>query len=146
MKLIKTLALLVALSSCAFSQTYTWRQTLDAIRQVETGGEPNEGVGARGDRGNAIGPYQIWRVYHFDAAERDTGLTSYANCLNDKAYSERVMRSYMNRYNRASLRRLEQGKGSLEDVIRTARIHNGGPKGYRKQATLKYAKKVEAAL
>jgi len=148
------LVLMIASSDAAAEERYTWRQTLDAIRQVETGGLPNEGVGARGDwrtrNGKrvamALGPYQIWSAYHFDAAERDKSLTNYQSCLTSKAYSEKVVRAYMHRYSRAALLRLEAGTGTLADVERVARIHNGGPRGHSKTATLKYWRKVEAAL
>lgn len=140
------LALVTLAGSAEAQTTYSWRQTLDAVRQVETGGCPNEGVGARGDGGNALGPYQIWSAYHQDAADRDRTLTSYAKCLSSKQYSERVVRAYMNRYARAELARLEAGTGTLADVQKVARIHNGGPRGHRKQATLAYWRKVEAQL
>ena len=94
------------------TQTYDFRDALDAIRIVETGGEPNEGIGSRGDGGNA----------------------------------ERVVRAYMSRYASGALRRLELGQGSLKDVEMIARIHNGGPRGHRKQATLGYWGKVRRAL
>ena len=105
------LVLMIASSDAAAEERYTWRQTLDAIRQVETGGLPNEGVGARGDwrtrNGKrvamALGPYQIWSAYHFDAAERDKSLTNYQSCLTSKAYSEKVVRAYMHRYSRADI-------------------------------------------
>jgi len=122
---------------------YGWRDTLDAIRITETGGLPDDGEGAVGDGGNALGPYQIWTPYHTDAAERDKTLTSYQSCLNSKAYSERVVRAYMNRYARAALRRLEAGAGTLADVETVARIHNGGPRGATKKATLPYWRKVK---
>ena len=125
---------------------YGWRGTLDAIRVVETGGLPHEGVGAKGDGGNALGPYQIWKIYHTDAAERDKTLRCYRSCLTSKAYSERVVRAYMNRYARAALRRLEAGAGTLADVETVARIHNGGPRGATKKSTLPYWRKVERQL
>ena len=137
---------LVASASLADAQSYTWRDTLDAIRQVESGGLPDEGVGARGDNGNALGPYQIWSAYHFDAAERDRSLTDYSKCLTSKAYSERVIDAYMGRYARASRDRLKKGVGTLADIERVARIHNGGPRGYKKKATLGYWRKVQEAL
>ena len=123
-------------------ETFDFRQTLDAIRVVETGGQPNEGVGCKGDNGNAYGPYQIWSVYHLDAAERDKSLNDYSLCLRSKSYSERVVRAYMSRYAPASISRLERGLGRLKDVEIIARIHNGGPRGARKQATLRYWHKV----
>ena len=133
---------MLALAGAVSAQSYTWRQTLDAIRQVETGGEPNDGIGAVGDNGNAIGPYQIWKVYHTDAAERDSTLTDYRRCLLSKEYSERVVRAYMHRYARAALLRLEAGTGTLADVERISRIHNGGPRGASKDSTLAYWRKV----
>ena len=137
---------LIGIAGGANAQTYTWRQALDAIRQVETGGCPNEGIGTKGDNGNAWGPYQIWPAYHQDAAERDRTLTSYSKCLTSKAYSERVVRAYMNRYARAELKRLEAGAGSLADVLKVARIHNGGPSGHRRDSTLRYAEKIRKLL
>ena len=146
------LSLLLAAASLAPSpalqETFTWRETLDAIRVVETGGEPDEGRGAIGDDGNALGSYQIWQPYWTDAVEREPALAKggYRRVLKDKAHSERIVRAYMARYNRDALRRLEAGRGTLADVLRTARIHNGGPKGYRKEATLKYADKVRKEI
>ena len=128
------------------TQTYDFRYALDAIRIVETGGEPNEGIGSRGDGGNARGPYQIHRIYHVDAAGEDKSLGDYSLTLTSKSYSERVVRAYMSRYASGALRRLELGLGSLKDVETVARIHNGGPQGHRKQATLGYWGKVRRAL
>ena len=144
--MIRTILTLLALAACAEAQSYTWRETLDAIRVVETGGEPNEGIGAVGDRGAAIGPYQIHRVYHVDSAERDSTLTDYRRCLLSKEYSERVVRAYMHRYARATLLRLEAGTGTLADVERISRIHNGGPRGASKDATLAYWRKVRGEV
>ena len=134
--------------SPALQETFTWRETLDAIRVVETGGEPDEGRGAIGDNGNALGSYQIWRPYWTDAVERNPSLKvgGFERVLKDKAHSEKIVRAYMARDNKEALRRLEGGRGSMADVLRTARIHNGGPKGYRKDATLKYAEKVRKVL
>lgn len=142
------LALAASLASLGGTpaKTYTWRQLLDAIRVVETGGEPNDGIGAVGDGGRALGPYQIWSAYHTDAAGRDKTLSSHASCKDSKSYSERVVRAYMDRYSRAELLRLEGGTGSLADCERVARIHNGGPRGYRKQATEAYWIKIKARL
>ena len=138
--------LLAAAPAIAPPQTYAWRQTLDAIRQIETGGEPNKGRGAKGDGGKAIGPFQVWAIYHTDAAQRDKTLDDYTRCLRSVAYSERVVRAYMDRYARSALRRLEAGAGTLVDVERIARIHNGGPRGYQKKATLKYWAKVRSSI
>jgi len=123
----------------ALRAPYGWRDALDAIRLVETGGLPNEGVGAKGDYRTrngkrvamALGPYQVWEPYFLDAQARDKTLTTHRSCLTSKAYSERVVRAYMNRYARAALRRLESGAGTLADIETVARIHNGGPRANR---------------
>ena len=141
-----TIALCTADASAQQAATYSFRDALDAIRLVETGGQPNDGVGSRGDNGNALGPYQIWKAYHTDAAERDSSLTDYKKCLTSKDYSERVVRAYMRRYARAEMQRLEAGTATLADVEKIARRHIGGPRGDRKTATLAYWKKVRANL
>ena len=125
---------------------YSWGRTLEAIRLIETGGLPHGGLGAHGDDGRAAGPYQIHEIYHTDAAERDTALTGYAQCATSKAYSERVIFSYMGRYAPQSRHRLLNGTAMLKDVEMIARIHNGGPRGSLKRATLPYWSKVHAAL
>ena len=128
------------------SKTYGWKDLLPAIRMVETGGSPKGGLGAIGDSGNAFGPYQIWKIYHQDAATRDKTLDNYRRCLNSKSYSERVIKAYMKRYAAAAARRLDQGKATRSDLETVARIHNGGPRGASKDSTKKYWAKVVSHL
>ena len=97
---------------------------------VETGGRTGPVLG---DSGNALGPLQIHRAYHIDS--RVSG--SYSQVA-DLRYATQVFRSYMRRYAIAS--RLGRTP-TAQDV---ARIHNGGPNGYKKRATLGYWKKVKA--
>ena len=136
------IACVLVLAGSAAAQKYTWRQCLDAIRITETGGEPNGGIGAIGDRGKALGPYQIWRAYHTDSKQKGT----HRKCLRDKAYSELVVAGYMSRYAKAQYKRLCDGKGTVKDIERIARIHNGGPRGYTRNSTLKYWYKVRRNL
>ena len=141
--------LVLCLSACAL-EPYGWRETLDAIRQVETGSSPREGVGALGDGGKALGPYQIWVPYHTDAAERYEPmdywpLNNYQKC-SGKEYSEKVIDSYMNRYAEMPWHRLMTGQATLKDVETVARIHNGGPKGAKKESTLRYWRLVKRSI
>lgn len=110
------------------------RALLDAILQVESGGDDD----ATGDNGNALGGYQIWRVYWQDATEWCTELGGEYEQVRSRAYAERVVVAYWHRYCRQALR-----DGDLEVL---ARVHNGGPKGATKPATLKYWVKVKAQL
>lgn len=106
---------------------------LNAIRQVETGGHPDP-ENAVGDKGKAIGPYQIHRVYWQDAIEYDPSIGgTYNDCRNER-YARRIVLAYMSRYCK---------RWDNETV---ARIHNGGPKGHTKTATVKYWNKVKNAL
>jgi hypothetical protein len=113
------------------TETYTVEQLLQAIRLVESGDDPS----AVGDGGKAIGCYQIWRVYWIDSRIPGT----YQDCY-DRDYSTRVVRAYWKRY--ATKRRLGR-EPTLEDL---ARIHNGGPNGYKKQSTIKYWRKIQEML
>ena len=139
---MRTLLTLVLLAPLTLAQDYTWRETLNAIRHVETGSH-YDGVGVKGDGGNALGPYQIWYPYWVDA-RMDEG--THGLCLTSKVYSEEVVRRYMLRYSKKCTTRLLEGRGTLADVERISRIHNGGPKGHTKLATRKYWEKVQLRL
>ncbi len=130
---MKLLAILLLASPC-FAGEREMRRFIDAVRRVETGGLPAAGVGAVGDKGASIGPYQIQRGYWLDS--RVAG--EYRSCLTDAAYSERVMRAYWARYCPRAL--------AAEDWETLARIHNGGPKGAKKSATVKYWERVKKEL
>jgi hypothetical protein len=110
------------------------RAILDAIRTVETGGQsdPDRAIG---DKGRALGAYQIHRGYWLDATEKDPALRALGyESVTDREIAERVVIAYLTRY---------APDWKLETV---ARIHNGGPKGHRKESTLDYARKVRAAM
>lgn len=103
-------------------------QLLDAIRQVESGGRV-----VYGDGGRAYGPYQIHACVIEDVNRRyGTTFT-----LSDRASDEKsrqICRLYLRMY----------GRGRTQ--IEMARIWNGGPNGYKKKSTIKYAKKIERAM
>ena len=109
---------------------------LDAIRQVESGGD----CGLVGDGGKAIGPYQIHREYWQDAVAFDKRLGgTYEDCRSE-AYARRVVRAYLTRY----------GKGASDEQM--ARIHNGGCGILRRvgtsawNRTTTYWRKVQRAM
>ena len=108
---------------------------LAAIRIVESNDDPN----AVGDGGDSIGCYQIQKCYWLDAKEFSDLDGTYLDCYN-RGYADRTVRCYMDRY--ATERRLGR-EVTQEDI---ARIHNGGPNGYKKKATLKYWEKVKKEL
>ena len=122
----KLLLLSLACSLQAAPPESFWK----ALHKVETNGR----VGAiRGDKGAALGPYQIHRVYWKDSRVKG----NYSQCAN-LAYSRKVATAYLKRYAPKSW-----ASGNCQVL---ARVHNGGPKGYRKSATLKYWRKIQGAM
>ena len=124
------------------TDTFWSYDIFELIQQVETGGEPNGGRGAVGDGGKSIGPYQIGLMYHTDAQERNRDLDNWKSCLESYEYSERVLHTYMLRYAKSEWSRALKGEATLKDLEKIARIHNGGPRGYKKSATDLYWSKV----
>ena len=106
----------------------TFDDLLDAIEFVESRGDPN----AIGDNGNAIGAYQIWKIYVRDA-NRILGWGKY---------------SYEDRWERDKSREMtaiviqHYGKGDIETMART---HKCPPERY-KESTKPYWAKVKARL
>ena len=100
---------------------------LDAIARIESHCDPN----AVGDGGRALGAYQIHRAYWEDGTTL-LGVDWPHRDAADPKKARRVVKAYL----------LHYGKGrSLLDM---ARIHNGGPHGHKKEATLCYARKILA--
>ena len=121
---MKRLAILLAL--CATAQAAPPDSFFRALHVVETSGRTGAIIG---DQGRALGPLQIHKAYHADA--RIGG--DYSRCA-DLDYSRRVVTAYLQRY-------APQAWAS-GDVVTLARIHNGGPRGASKPATVAYAAKV----
>lgn len=113
-------------------ESVRWETLIDALHQVETGGRLGP---IKGDGGQALGPLQIHRAYHADSGVPG----SYERCA-DLDYSVRVVRAYMQRY--ATERRLGR-RVTAQDI---ARIHNGGPNGWKRKSTLGYWAKVRKEL
>jgi len=102
---------------------------LDAIAHVESRNDPN----AVGDSGRARGVYQVHRLYWEDGT-RLLGVDWPYQEVADPVKARQVVRAYL----------LYYGRG--RDLLDLARIHNGGPTGYKKAATRPYADKIEAIL
>ena len=107
-------------------------ELLGFISDVESGGDPN----AVGDGGNALGMYQIWRIYWQDAVEHDPSIGGVYGDVVDPEYAERIVLAYWDRYG-------SRVDYSLEGL---ARIHNGGPNGHTKTATDPYWEKIELVM
>lgn len=118
------------------TQQHTKSDLLDAICQVESGCDSD----AVGDGGDSIGAYQIQYAYWFDAVQFDPSIGGVYKDVLNKDYSRKVIFAYWDRY--ATKKRLGH-EPTLEDL---ARIHNGGPNGCKKNATVIYWVKVDKVL
>ena len=118
------------------SATFTFDGLLDAIEWVESKGDPC----AVGDNGNAVGAYQIHKIYVDDVNRiiQKDGVGhiknlrfTYIDRTNKK--KSRVMAwIYLNHYG-----------GTFEEM---GRKHNGGPQGHKKESTKAYWVKVKARM
>ena len=130
---MKTILLCLGCLACTRPPSFV--HLFDAIRAVESGGNPQP---PDGDNGKAIGPYQIHYAYWKDATTFDKSIGgTYPNC-SEKVYAEKIMWAYWQRYCPKELR--------IRDLEVLARVHNGGPKGKTKRATDNYWKKVKGQL
>jgi len=129
---LAVLSLLVMVAATAPRAALTrYAKLLEAIRQVESHGNPN----LVGDNGKAIGSFQIWRTYWQDAVEHDKTIGGkYEDCKNDE-YAKRIVLAYWDRY---------APKNATNEQL--ARIHNGGPQGWKNSNTIKYWNKVKKEL
>jgi len=100
---------------------------LDVIARIESPCDPN----VVGDGGRALGAYQIHRVYWEDGTKLLGVDWPHRDAIDPKK-ARRVVKAYL----------LHYGKG--KSLLEMARIHNGGPHGCRKKATLPYARKILA--
>ena len=100
---------------------------LNAIAEVESGDEAD----AVGDNGKAVGAYQIWKIYVDDVNRISKKNYTYED-RKSKKKSREMVKIFLNHYG-----------GTTEEM---ARKHNGGPKGHKKKATLKYWRKIKAEL
>jgi hypothetical protein len=116
-----------ASASAAAVEPNDFERLLDAIVCIESHCDPN----AVGDGGRALGAYQIHRAYWQDGTEL-VGVDWPHRDAADPKKARRVVKAYLLHYGR--------GKSLLE----MARIHNGGPHGDKKKATLPYARKILA--
>jgi len=135
-------ALALVLSRCPFAERadsgrtrWPREEILQALRFVESGGHDDV---ADGDQGAAIGPYQIHQRYWQDAVTATPALGGgYQDCRR-RRYAEQVIAAYM--------RKWATDAWDNGDAQTIARIHNGGPEGARRSATLPYWRRVRARL
>lgn len=112
---------------------------IPALIQVESGGDDGA-VGDKNRKHKAYGCLQIRQPYLDDVNKLWGTKYSAEEMLGNRRLSVKVARAYLKRY--ATQKRLGRAP-TLEDL---ARIHNGGPNGWKRAETKKYWRKVEKVL
>jgi hypothetical protein len=121
-------------------ENYTFDDLLDAIEWIESKGDAN----AVGDNGNAIGAYQIHKIYVRDI-NRFLGWNRFEyEDRYSKKLSREMTRQYISWYASRAYDDTRDSKFFKLEVM--ARIHNGGPKGYMKESTKPYWNKVKERM
>ena len=121
-------------SASGVEVTISQAKMLSAIQQVETPAHCANGCDVKGDNGKALGPFQIWKSYWHDAVEYDSSIGGSYGDVVDYDYAVKIVSAYMRRY----------APNNLAETW--ARIHNGGPRGHKKKATIPYWNKVKKIL
>jgi hypothetical protein len=138
MKFIITTGFIISFGFTAVASTFTPSNNLiNAMIQVES-----EGNGlAIGDKGKAYGCLQLWNTYIQDVNRIYKTSYRHKDAFNRKTAIE-ITKKYLEFYGKEYYK--QTGKKPTAEVF--ARIHNGGPSGYKKTATLDYWKKVKKEL
>ena len=128
----KTIAIIIValMGTLVYADTQVSIELVDAIGMVESGFDPK----AIGDNGKAVGILQIHKAY-VDDVNRILGRNVYTyedRWDAGKSYSMAFV--YLNHYGR----RYKRITGNDPTMEVFARIHNGGPNGWKKYATKEY--------
>jgi len=114
----------------AVNLDYNFDDLLAAIATVESNNDPN----AYNKKENAAGLYQIRPIYLKDV-NRILGVQRYKLFDRfDPQKSREIAYVYLNHY------------GKNKSLEQLARIHSGGPQGYKRKSTLAYWHKVKRVL
>lgn len=126
-----------AKASNASAATVPSDELIAALIQVESSGD---GL-AIGDKGKAYGCLQLWDTYIQDVNRVYRTSYRHKDAFNRLTAIE-ITKKYLTFYGKIYTKRT--GKKPTNEVF--ARIHNGGPIGYKKVETLEYWTKVKVAL
>lgn len=109
------------------------------FKQIIAQIESNTNDFAVGDKGKALGRYQIWLICYQDCTNYDKSITFSYNSLTNKKNSDQIMKVYLNKYGRDLLI-----KNDFESL---ARLWNSGPSWKKNlDKTNNYIKRFRLAM
>jgi len=120
-----------------------WVIFLKILILIESGGDPDV-IGDRNLKHKAYGVYQIRQPYVDDVNDfyRDRVLKKFkriptAKDMKDTAMATWYVKMYLHRWSTV----FEKRNGRKPTWAEMARMHNGGPNGYRRKSTYPYLRK-----
>jgi len=126
--------LLLILTSTAIAAP---AKLLDAIEKIESGGKAD----AVGDKGKAIGAYQIHKIM-----VREVNRISGKNYTYKDRYDKKKSREMCNIFLDNSKKYIKKKKGSAPTLVELSRTWNGSYKGWNRKSTKKYGAKIRKEL
>jgi len=108
-----------------------------ALISVESNGK----LDAIGDNGKALGQLQIWEIYLKDTKRFSKIKYNHKDMFGYYESIETTI-TYLTHYGK----HYEKKTGKVATLEILAKIHNGGPNGYKKSGTNKYWEKVKKVL
>jgi soluble lytic murein transglycosylase-like protein len=137
MKFIMTAWFIISFGFTAVAAVEPSDKLIQAMIQVES-----EGNGlAIGDKGKAYGCLQLWNSYIQDVNRIYKTSYRHKDAFN-RCTAIEITKKYLTFYGKIYMQ--ETGKQPTDEVF--ARMHNGGPTGYKKSATIEYWQKVKKEL
>ena len=106
------------------------------LMTVESSNNPK----AIGDNGKAVGILQIHKIYVRDV-NRIIGRPDHYKAKDrlNKAKSIEMTKIYLKHYCKDKIK----GLSTVDALVLMGRVHNAGPRGYKKKCSLKYGAKVK---
>jgi len=139
--MFKIFSIVCLFTVCFTVSAETLADRIDALIPALIAVESNGNSHAIGDNGKAKGALQLHRIYIIDVNTRYR-----TNFTHDDAFdvekAKKIVKLYLLHYGKR-YERLTKKTATYEIL---ARIHNGGPNGYKKPQTVKYWNKVKKHL
>lgn len=117
-----------------------FNELLDAISFIES----NNRNTVIGDNGKSVGRFQISKAYIDDVNRflKNKKIRYSYEDRNDPIKSREIVRVYLIEYGK----HYSKVTGKIPSIEVYARIHNGGPSGWKKSATNVYVKKIKSFI
>lgn len=139
--MFKIFSIVCLLAVCFSVSAETLAERIDVLIPALIAVESNGDSKATGDNGKAKGMLQLHQIYIVDVNTRYKTSFTHDDAFDAKK-AKKIVKFYLLHYGKRYERITK--KTATYEIL--ARIHNGGPNGYKKPQTVKYWNKVKKHL